>query len=132
MTKGTVVKVEKFAVERYLGLVEELDALRVEEAFDMGVRHVVWSHRWGQTIREHKPTDEGLDDLLTRLSVDVGRSVRTLYRYVELYDRFPDINVGLNQLGKSVSVAKLIGPAQEDKDDDKPDCEHKCARHCKL
>ena len=128
-----LVKKEANAVERYAALVDELQALKTEEAFDMAVQHVKWSHEWGRVIREHYSTDQGMENLLSRLAVDVSRSKRTLYRYIELYDRFPNINDGLSTLGKSVSINKLIGHGEEEKEEeDKPECEHNCARHCKL
>lgn len=120
-------------LEGYLALVEELDALKTEEQFDMGMRHVWWAHQWGMKIRDFKSTDEGLDDFLTRLSVDIGRSVRTLYRYVALFDRFPDLQVAIDAHGKSISVNKLLGGPEDqtEANEGKPECTHCCPKHCK-
>lgn len=128
MTTKLVVK--GLSDEMYVAMVEELDALKTEEAFDMGLRHVQWAHVWGQKIRDYVPTEVGMEKTLTRLSVDVGRSVRTLYRYVALFDQYPDLQVAINQHGKSISVNKILGPAGEDAEE-KPECDHSCARHCK-
>lgn len=121
------------SLEHYLALVEELDALKTEEAFDMGMRHVHWAHTWGKTIRDYKSTDEGLDELLTRLSVDIGRSTRSLYRYVALFDRFPDLQRAVDAHGKNISVNLLLGGSEEQTEakEEKPECDHSCGRHCK-
>ena len=136
ITEGT-----ERGLEAYMALVEELNALKTEQNFDLSMRQIQWAHLWGKTIRDHAPRAEkksdrfdsvnDLDGLLTRVSVDVGKSKRTLYRCVQLFDTYPDLQVAFNAHGKNVSIRLLLGGDVEKVEEEKAECSFGCERHCK-
>ena len=121
---------KQLSTETYEGLVEELQACHVEGNFEINQLKIRWAHKAGEVIR-HYVKDESITKLLPKLAVDTGIGERTLYRYVELYDKFPDINKELEHHGKNATVSLLLGTSKEKKDEDIP-CNHSCARHCQT
>lgn len=118
--------------DKYFALVEELEAIKTEETFNIGLMHVQFAHMWGKTIRDYHPEERGLHELLNRVSKDVGRTTRSLYKYVELYDRYPVIQEAIDQHGKNVSVRLLLGTSEaKEEGEERPECTHCCPRHCK-
>ncbi len=96
--------------ELYENLKEEIGAAITEGVFNTRYAAVEMHHNIGKTIREFSK-DQAITELLQRLAVDLGTSERTLFRSVELFDRYPD----LAQLpdGKNVSMNKLLGSGKE-------------------
>lgn len=119
MTKAIALREEQsISTEAYLALVEELQALKTEQGYDMSVRGLQWCHEWGKIIRDYYPKvdhkvgkntgEDSLTSALKRISVDVGRTTRMLWLYVKLFDLYPDLQETLNQYGKDVSLRKLL------------------------
>lgn len=107
---------QELVPEMYEALREELEALKVEANFSINMQKLEWAHKAGETIRSYAQT-ENITPLLSRLAEDVGISERTLYRYVELYDKYPKLEDGINQHGKNVSMTLLLGDGKEKKEE---------------
>lgn len=103
--------------ETYESLKEEVSAALTEGVFNTRYAAIEMHHNIGRTIREHT-NEKGITNLLTKLAVDLGTSERTLFRAVELFDKYPDLSALPD--GKNVSMNKLLGSgkAEEPKDVD--------------
>jgi len=114
--------------ERYQALVEEIKATITEAIFTSRWALVEGYWTVGKLIREEFGKGE-LTKLLTRLSVDVGISERTLWRALAAYDKYPDIN----QIpeGKNITWNKLITKYLPDEKEEGKECEHIWVTKCK-
>lgn|SRR3990167_9667698 len=112
--------------ERLETVAAEIKSLMVEALFDSAWTIITMHHEIGRLITD---SFENVTEVLPSLSVKVGRSERTLYRSLQLYRKFPDINSIPH--GKAISMSRLINEhLLENPQDNK--CHHVCKDHLKL
>ncbi|MDE2104795.1 MAG: hypothetical protein KGL39_46590 [Patescibacteria group bacterium] len=99
---------------------EEIVALETEAKFDLTNRSLWWAHQCGEIIRRHLGSD--ITKLLPRLAVDTGVGERTLWRRIELYDKYPDLEKELEKHGKDISMSKLLGTSKKEEKKDECIC----------
>jgi len=109
-------------------LYEELQEWKTEATFNLQREATYWAHSFGRIIREHI-TGELTEEIIQNLTHETGKSRATIFRWVELYDKYPDLEAEIEHRHKgNISITALLGKEKETKEKDP--CK-KCPLHCR-
>ena len=106
----------QLSTEVYDSLIEEVKEWKTEMAFNMAQESGRWMHAFGEIVRRRTNGDqESITPLLTELALHAGRSERTLWRYVDVYDKIgPDYDVWLEHQPDKISIHKFLNSPKEE------------------
>lgn len=94
----------------YRSLISDCKSLEVEKRFESAWLLIEIMHGVGKRIIEEEKRIEKagmkITELVTRVSVDLEKSERSIWRAVKLYRKYPDLSK--LPLGKNITVRKVV------------------------